>query len=61
MADEEKVDQAQETPPEPPKWEYRTEFKIHGQMRTVVEKALEFAEKERESLLRKLDRLTYGG
>ena len=42
-------------------WEYRDHFKIHGQMKQVIELTIEATEKQLSSLRRKLDKLTYGG
>lgn len=46
---------------ETPQWQYREEFGISKQMREIVKTSKEVAEKEIESLRRKLDKLTYGG
>ncbi len=46
---------------ETPQWQYREEFGISKQMREIVRTSKEVAEKEIESLRRKLDKLTYGG
>lgn len=42
-------------------WQYREEFGISKQLREVVKVSREVAEKELETLRRKLDKLTYGG
>lgn len=52
-----------EGPPEPPpgpNWGYKTEFAINGRMRDLIQKSISAAEQERDALLRKLERLTYG-
>jgi len=46
--------------PEPPRWEYKSEFAIHTQMRAVIEKTMDLTVSEIEVLKRKLDKLTYG-
>ena len=46
--------------PEPPKWEYRNEFKITGRMRDVVGLTIKATEAELAVLRRKLNKLTYG-
>ncbi len=53
-----KKEEEQETSPQ---WQYREEFGISKQMREIVRTSKEVAEKEIESLRRKLDKLTYGG
>jgi len=45
----------------PPNWEYKTDFAINTKMREVVTKTIEASELELAGLLRKLDKLTYGG
>lgn len=50
-----------EAAPEPEhKWEYRTEFKITGRMREVIELTIKAVEAEKDVLRRKLEKLTYG-
>lgn len=47
--------------PNAPKWEHRSEFKIHSQMRSIVKLTIEAAENELAATRRKLEKLTYGG
>jgi hypothetical protein len=44
-----------------PKWEHKTGFRIVGELRAVLTAAKDAAEKERDILRRKLDKITYGG
>ena len=57
MSDEENEE---ETPPEPPKWEYKKEFEINKQMKKIVKLTMSATEAELAMLRRKLDKLTYG-
>ena len=62
--------QAEGTPPpaqeeptserEPPKWEYRTRFRINDEMTKVVGLTIKATEHELVALRRKLNKLTYG-
>lgn len=47
--------------PNAPKWEYRSEFRIHSEMKQIVKMTIEAAENELAAARRKLDKLTYGG
>jgi hypothetical protein len=46
--------------PKPPEWERRENFAINERMKEVLKLTKQVAEKEIESLRRKLDKLTYG-
>jgi hypothetical protein len=43
-----------------PKWEHKADFRIVSELRAVLTAAKEAAEKERDILRRKLDKITYG-
>jgi hypothetical protein len=63
MSDEKTPDKTLEEPAtEEPKaqWEYKRDFKVVSEMRTIVTAARGAAEKELAQLRRKLDKLTYG-
>jgi len=49
-----------EEAPEPPRWEYKTEFGIHSKMRDVIGKTIDVTVSEIDKLKLKLDKLTYG-
>jgi len=51
---------SKEKAPEPPKWEYRSEFGAVKQMREIVGLTMKATESEIEALHRKLERLQYG-
>lgn len=53
MADEEK-------PPEPPKWEYRTEMRINREMRNIVAATIKVSQAQIDLLKRKIEKLQYG-
>lgn len=44
-----------------PKWEYKKEFAVTGQMREVVKMTVAATEAEIQALHRKLEKLQYGG
>lgn len=46
--------------PEPPKWEFRSNFAINNSMREVIELAVKLAQSEVDRYREKLRRLTYG-
>jgi hypothetical protein len=61
MADETPKPEEAAKKPEPPKWEYKTDFAITDKMRDVIKQTIKVSEMESEMLRKKLDRLTYGG
>jgi hypothetical protein len=42
------------------KWEYKTDFQIVQELKKVLAAAKEAAEKQRDELKRKLDKIQYG-
>ena len=42
-------------------WTHKKDFRIVGELKAVLTAAKEAAEKERDALRRKLDKITYGG
>lgn len=64
--DTEKPAQAAENPeekpkePEPPTWEYRTDFGINKKMQEVIVLTISATQSEIQTLRRKLEKLQYG-
>jgi hypothetical protein len=64
MSDEKKTETpaAEGIPPETPQanWEYKEKFKIHEDMKEVVNLTISASQMELKHLRRKLEKLTYG-